>query len=190
MRRQRHTQRGYDLNTWSNSQVGASQGQGPEVGINAGVWGTCWLEVVNMWQVVEDTAVGPGLAPFSGFSSDSTVESRILSTASVYLDHFCLFSLEQIHQSAARGRDWRGGSQKWMDRSHHPKPHFLISVVPANLKNILKTSRWGNTKEGSVNVLLAVNSPYLIKKQKQNQHKTSLAIYNFVPHTFVSYFLT
>ena len=88
-----------------------------------------------MWEVVEDTAVGPGLAPFSGFPSDSTVESRILSTASVYLDHFCLFSLKQIHQSAALGRGWRGGSWKWMDRSHHPKPHILISVVPANLNN-------------------------------------------------------
>ena len=26
-----------------------------------------------------------------------------------------------------------------VDRSHHPKPHFLISVVPANLNSILKT---------------------------------------------------
>lgn len=73
-----------------------------------------------------------------------------------------------------------------VDRSHHPKPHFLISVVPANLNSILKTG-CGNTKKGSVNVFLAVNSPHLIKKQ--NQHRTSLANYNFVPHTFVRYFL-
>ena len=133
-------------------------------------------------------AVGPGLAPFYGFSSDPAAGSRILSTASVYLDRFCSFSLEQIRQPAAQGRDWRGGSWKSVDRSHHPKPHFLISAVSANLNNILKTSRWGNTKKGSVNVFLAVNSPYLIKKK--NQHKTSLVIYNFVPHTFVRYFLT
>lgn len=73
-----------------------------------------------------------------------------------------------------------------VDRSHHPKPHFLISVVPANLKTqVAETLR--NTKKGSVNVFLAVNSPHLIKKQ--NQHRTSLANYNFVPHTFVRYFL-
>lgn len=189
MRRQRHTQRGcLWSNTWSNSQVSTSQGQGPEVGINAGVWGICWLEVVNRREVGEDTAVGPGLAPFYGFSSDPAAGSRILSTASVYLDRFCSFSLEQIRQPAAQGRDWRGGSWKSVDRSHHPKPHFLISAVSANLNNILKTSRWGNTKKGSVNVFLAVNSPYLIKKK--NQHKTSLVIYSFVPHTFVRYFLT
>lgn len=76
------------------------------------------------WGSGEGTAVGPGWAPFYGFSSDSTVGSRILSTASVYLDHFCLFSLEQIHQSAAQGRNWRGGSWKgWIDHTT-PSPTF------------------------------------------------------------------
>lgn len=81
-----------------------------------------------------------------------------------------------------------GRIMEGVDRSHHPKPHFLISVVPRKLNSILKSSGCGNTKKGSVNVFLAVNSPCLIKKQ--NQHKTSLANYSFVPHTFVRYFLT
>ena len=32
-----------------------------------------------------------------------------------------------------------GRIMEGVDRSHHPKPHFLISVVPAHLNSILKT---------------------------------------------------